>query len=216
MINFVYVLGIIIDSFIVYTSLLVLDKKYQLGITNDRKVITSKPVWIVLVLNAVVTLIYSIYRFDDDGAWRYILFVLSVAFMGILAITDSIKKVIPNSVVMSALCIFIVVITIGLMNDIDEGIQVMGISLAGGAFAGISFMICYIISKKSVGGGDIKMATVLGLFVGGQYILLDLFVGILCCAIYSAIMIIRKRLTVKDGVPLAPFLYMGTLFVLLF
>ncbi len=216
MIYLVLALGIVLDSVVLYVALLMLEKKYELGVTSGSNIISSKIVWAVMAVNAVIVAIYTLYRFNDDGIWRYMLFVLATAFMGILAVTDGKKKVIPNAVVLAALGVFVVIITTGILTDSEEGIRQLGISLAGGIFAGLAFLICYVISRKAIGGGDIKMATVLGLYVGAQYILMDLFAGIVCCAIYSIVMIIRKKMTVKDGVALAPFLYLGTLLVLLY
>ncbi len=210
------IVGVIIDSLILYFAIFLLNGRYELGMMSDRKIISSKAFWVIFIINAVVVVVYSIFRFTMDGSWRYILFVLSVAYLGILALTDLKKKVIPNVVLAAALAFWIVTVAISLMMDMEEGMQVLGTSLGGGLFAGGAFLLCYILSRKTMGGGDVKMAAVLGLYVGGQYILLTLFSGILVCAVYSVVMLIRKKITIKDGVPLAPFLYVGTIVALLF
>ena len=209
-------LGAILDCLILYGSILFLNKKYELNLTKGKYLIEAKSFWGVFILNFIVVVIYSIYRYSLDGSWRYMLFVLSVAYMGILALTDLHKLVIPNIVIVVALAVWIVIISISLLTDIEAGMEVLGVSLGGGLFAGIAFLMCYFVSRRTLGGGDIKMAAVLGLYVGGQYILLTLFAGIFVCAIYSVVMLIRKKITLKDGVPLAPFLYLGTIVTLLF
>ena len=80
---------------------------------------------------------------------------------------------------------------------------------AGGAVpAVILFFLCYLCG--AVGAGDVKLAALMGLYLGGGYTLRALMTGVLSCAVYSAVQIIRKKMTVHDGVAMAPFLYFGT------
>ena len=60
-----------------------------------------------------------------------------------------------------------------------------------------------------MGAGDVKLVFVLGLYMTGERIMGAIFYGVLLCCIYSIIMLCRKKIGLKDGVPMAPFLYMG-------
>lgn len=86
-------------------------------------------------------------------------------------------------------------------------------SAAGSLFAGIAFLLCYIISRRQLGGGDVKLAFLLGLYLGGGRIFGAIIYGILCCFVYSVVQLCRRRLGLRDGVPLVPFLYLGTLII---
>ena len=59
------------------------------------------------------------------------------------------------------------------------------------------------------------MVFVMGLYLTGQRIIGAIFYGALLCCVYSLIQMGRKKLGLKDGVPIVPFLYLGTLITLL-
>lgn len=86
--------------------------------------------------------------------------------------------------------------------------------LAGCLIGGGILLICRIIVKNSIGMGDIKLFGVLGMYFGPD-ILYVMFFSFLCSALYSLFMIIRKKKSRKDTIPLAPFVFLGTLLEIL-
>lgn len=90
------------------------------------------------------------------------------------------------------------------------------ISSFGGLAAGLFFfLIAYFLSRKSIGMGDVKLAAVLGWYLGLSLIWWDLAVGLCFAGLYCVIQLLRKKLTMKDSIPLVPFLAIGTIAVLL-
>ena len=65
-----------------------------------------------------------------------------------------------------------------------------------------------------MGAGDVKLVFVMDLYLTGQRILGAVFYGSLLCCAWSLLQLARKKLGLKDGVPLVPFLYLGTLITL--
>jgi len=53
------------------------------------------------------------------------------------------------------------------------------------------------------------------LYLTGERIMGALFYGTVLCCIYSIVQLIRKKLTLKNGVPMTPFLFLGTFITLL-
>ena len=71
------------------------------------------------------------------------------------------------------------------------------------------------VFQRTDGGGDVKLAFVMGLYLTGERIMGALFYGTVLCCIYSIVQLIRKKLTLKNGVPMTPFLFLGTFITLL-
>ena len=77
------------------------------------------------------------------------------------------------------------------------------------------FFLARIFSRKSVGMGDVKLAAVLGWYLGGALIWFDIVLSLFLAAGYSLLQLIRKKLSMKDSIPLAPFFSVGTILILL-
>lgn len=83
---------------------------------------------------------------------------------------------------------------------------------------GIGFLvpaIIAIVSKNSIGGGDIKLSSALGVWLGFPGVLKALLIAALTGSIYCIIMLIFKCKKRKDVLPFGPFLIMGFYYVLL-
>ncbi|MBI3984611.1 MAG: prepilin peptidase [Candidatus Levybacteria bacterium] len=89
-------------------------------------------------------------------------------------------------------------------------------SIFSALFFALIVFVYYLIRKKiAMGGGDIKLALFLGLFLGFPNIILCLYIAFLTAAIYSIILIIwRKNIKLTDSIPFGPFLTVGFLITL--
>lgn len=145
--------------------------------------------------------------------WRLIFNLCLLVFLTILAAVDLEYKRVPNRVLLVMLTVYALAAGIYIITDISNGIAFVFVSAAGSLFAGVSFLLCYIISRRQLGGGDVKLAFLLGLYLGGGRIFGAIIYGILCCFVYSVVQLCRRRLGLRDGVPLVPFLYLGTLII---
>ena len=152
----------------------------------------------------------------EKSAAAQVLDILLVVFMTLLAFIDIEKHIVPNRILFVALICFFAVAGAAVIADIEAGLRIIFTSLAGALFCGIVFLLCYIISRHQLGGGDVKLSFVMGLYLGGARVVFALVVGMLLCLAYSLIKLARKKITVKDGVPLVPFLFIGTLATLVF
>jgi len=72
-----------------------------------------------------------------------------------------------------------------------------------------------IFKKPAIGGGDIKLIAVTGLFLGAKLTLLGLFLGFAVGGIFGLIKIYQKKLQLKATVAFAPFLLVGVSLALL-
>ncbi|MCF6138104.1 prepilin peptidase [Pseudalkalibacillus berkeleyi] len=85
-----------------------------------------------------------------------------------------------------------------------------------GSIIGFSLLfLIAVISKGGMGGGDIKLFAVLGLFFGWKGILLILFLASLIGSVIGIILMILKKVERKQHVPFGPFIVLAA-FITLF
>ncbi|MGA2911513.1 MAG: prepilin peptidase [Candidatus Levyibacteriota bacterium] len=95
--------------------------------------------------------------------------------------------------------------------------QSLFINLACGVLAFFFFLITSLVfklirGKDGMGGGDIKLAFVLGLFLGFPNIVIALYLAFLTGAIVGIILILWKKKSFQNTtLPFGPFLILGTL-----
>jgi leader peptidase (prepilin peptidase)/N-methyltransferase len=126
-----------------------------------------------------------------------------VAVLVPISLIDFDRRVIPNKITLPAA---IVALAVGLVlapSRVPEQL------IAGAAAAG--FLLVFALAyPKGMGIGDVKLAGVLGLFLG-RSVAVALLVGVLAAAIVGAA--IMAQLGVKQGrktaVPFGPFLALG-------
>lgn len=70
-------------------------------------------------------------------------------------------------------------------------------------------MLVLTLFTGGFGGGDIKLCAVCGLFLGWQPLLLGTMLGCLAAGLCSAVLICRKKATVKTAIAFGPFLSLG-------
>lgn len=86
---------------------------------------------------------------------------------------------------------------------------------AVGAF-GIFYFLWWVTRGKGMGFGDVKLAGVLGLFLGFPDTILACYVAFLTGAIVGVILLIGKRAGLKTKIAFGPFLILGAIISVLF
>jgi len=66
-----------------------------------------------------------------------------------------------------------------------------------------------------MGGGDIKLAAFIGLYLGG-YVLLALFISFALGAIVGMFMIAKNKTSAKEMIPFGPFMAAGSILTIFF
>src|SRR5262249_55539099 len=101
-------------------------------------------------------------RFDDSwGLPAYL--VLAAALVALSAI-DLEHYILPNRIVYPLAGAMIVLLAIASLGDDDLDALVR--ALAAGAIAFVVFFVLHLVSPRSMGFGDVKLAFVLGLSLG--------------------------------------------------
>jgi leader peptidase (prepilin peptidase)/N-methyltransferase len=142
-------------------------------------------------------------RWDDPSGIA--LGIVLVTVLVPVAIIDFEHRIIPNRITGPAV---VLALAIGLALDMDFVAE----QLIAGAAAGGFFLLAVLAYPRGMGMGDVKLAGVLGLYLGrgvGLAVLLGLVTGVLVGAVIIA------RVGAKEGrktkVPFGPFLALGGL-----
>ena len=91
-------------------------------------------------------------------------------------------------------------------------------ALAGLAACALFYSVLWLISPASIGLGDVKLAGVLGLYLGwfgARATLAGLLGGFVLAAVVGLMLITARRATRKTHIPFGPFMLAATLAVLL-
>ena len=141
---------------------------------------------------------------------------LAIAFSYSASVSDLRKKLIPNTIILAMLASWAIVIMPQLFFDTDAALATALDSALGFALGGGLFMAIYLISRKGLGGGDVKLMAAAGLYLGYNGVLSSMFCGTLLAAVTVAVLMMMGKLGRKDTIPLAPFLCAGIIVTVFF
>lgn len=139
-------------------------------------------------------------------AWQ--LFFLAILIF--IAYYDYLFHEIPDAISLPA----IVVALVGAIWFFPPGAMSALIGLGLGL--GLFLVLILVSQGKWLGGGDLRLAALMGILLGWQGFLLALFLASAVGSILGGVLIYQKILNKKSQLPFAPFLVFGTYLALLF
>ena len=160
-------------------------------------------------VSAVVGIgIYRAYGIGPD----FFAYSLLSALLIVLASIDWEHRIVPNRLTLPG-----IVVGLGLSPFIDTVTfreSAVGLVLGGGTLLCVGLIGGLLFRKESMGGGDIKLAAMVGTFVGWKLVLASLFLAFALGAIAGlASLVVASR---RDRtIPFAPFIAGGTVCALL-
>ena len=139
--------------------------------------------------------------------WLFLFYIFSVL---IVVFSYDLKHfIIPDKIIFPA-----VIITL-IYNFIFVNLQffnTLAAALIGSLFL---FLILLLTKGKGMGGGDVKLAFLMGLILGWPVLLFAMLISFILGSIYGIPLIITGKKKMNSMVPFGPFLVMGT-FIALF
>jgi len=193
---------------------------------------------LLMILASQISKFKLFVDFSCSNFVGFLFLVVVFSFFEILLLTDLKYLLIPDKIVLPA-AVFVALFNISstavnlynykikLENDdfgrylLKVGFfedQVMAVLRALGlnflsalAIAFFFFFIVWITKGKGMGGGDIRLALLVGLVNGFPYNFLAVFLGFFIGAVVSVGLVLGGRKTLKSVVPFGPFLILGSL-----
>ncbi len=196
-------------------GLIFLCEKNKLTLPRRGAVVWSVPAAIFLVAGAVTVFVYTGLTISEQPIAALAYRLLLMTGLTIFAVTDHYVHLIPNILLIVLLCAWVLISALAILFDLPNGLQLAAIGVAGGLFSGFCYLICYFLSKKRMGAGDVKLAFFAGLCLTGEMIVGALLLCSLSCLLWSLVLIVRKKMKWSDEVPMAPFLFFGSAAMLL-
>lgn len=139
------------------------------------------------------------------GIERELVIILSLfSLLLIISATDCVYMLIPDRILISfAFLLILECIFVQLVTWID--------SIVG---SGVIFILLYCMQKiypEGLGGGDIKLLSLLGFIVGVKGIFMILFLSSCFSLCFFGIGILLKRIEAKKPIPFGPFISLGAI-----
>lgn len=138
---------------------------------------------------------------------KIFIYFATIIYLVIIGFIDFKHKLIPNKFVLAVGCLGIINILFDIKN--------FKVYILSALIVFLFFFILAILSNGGIGGGDIKLFTVLSLIFGQDIYYIILFTYVIAF-IVSIIMLLLKKSNLKTSVALAPFITLGTLTYLFF
>ncbi|HEY4397678.1 MAG TPA: A24 family peptidase [Acidimicrobiia bacterium] len=153
-------------------------------------------------------------RYHDS--WVLPAFLALAAGLVALSVIDLEHYLLPNRIVYPLAAATVALLALAAVGD--DAWAAFGRAVLGGVVAMLALGVLHLVSPRSMGFGDVKLAFVLGLvlgWLGWSELVLGLFCGFLAGAVVGLALIVLRQRGRKDHMPFGPFLAFGTLVVLL-
>jgi len=171
---------------------------------------------LVEVFAAIIFVLVAL-TISNNSTGVYLLLIS--CFLIVIFVYDLKHYIIPDKVIYPAIAITFLyqlfrILNLGFVSNFEfriSNFKTLINPLASALFASAFFLLIVLVSRgKWMGVGDIKLAFLMGLFLGFPKILVALFSAFLFGAIIGLGLIILKKKTLKSEVPFGPFLITGT------
>lgn len=157
----------------------------------------------------IYLIIYLLYGLSVQ---TLIYIILSSALI-IIAFIDLNQQIVPDVISLPGIAIgFIISFFVPYISFINSA---LGVLAGGGIILVIAMGGSAIFKKEAMGGGDVKLAAMIGAFLGWKYIIISLFLGFFTGALAGIFLIMAKIKKKEDAVPFGPFIILGSFITLL-
>lgn len=137
-----------------------------------------------------------------------------VTFMAILltaSLVDLHDKIIPNELVLFGLAAGLLLLFIA---PYPQKSWVEALAGAGAGF-GVLLLLALIV-RGGMGLGDVKLAAVIGLFLGIRWVGMGLVLAFIAGGLVGGLLLLFRVLGRKDSIPFGPYLALGALITVLY
>jgi leader peptidase (prepilin peptidase)/N-methyltransferase len=154
-------------------------------------------------------------RYHDT--WVLPAYLVLAAGLVALSVIDLEHFLLPNRIVYPLAVTLLGLLALAVVADGDGWVRLGRAALAGLAALG-AMAVLHVISPRSMGFGDVKLAFVLGLalgWLGWGELVLGLFLGFFAGALIGLALVVTRLRSRRDHIPFGPCLALGTMTVLL-
>ena len=185
---------------------------YVLLLRGKCRKCKTKISWQYPIVEFITGCVFLILYFQHSFSYEtYILWFFSAALIAIIFI-DIRHYIIPDLITYPGMVIAL--ICAAFMPDIDLVNMIIGLVVGGSFFLIAGAIGTFVMKKEAMGGGDVKMAAMMGAFLGWKPLLVAMALAVVICAIYAIVLMITRKANSKCMVPFGPFLAFGSFYVI--
>jgi len=165
------------------------------------------------VVELLTGLIYLIIYLTYGLSIQSLIYIILSSALIIIAFIDLNEQIVPDVISLPGIVIgFIISFFVSYISFINSA---LGVFVGGGIILIIGLAGSVIFKKEAMGGGDVKLAAMIGAFLGWRYIIISLFLGFFLGALAGIFLIMSKIKSRKDMIPFGPFIVLGSFITLL-
>ena len=176
-----------------------------------RLVLSDKTAVIIGAAGGILTSAALFVSRNDIDIYGKVLFGIELAFLAVIAVIDIKKHIIPNKLLLAMLGCWVVYTVVLLAVDTEQAVGAVISSIGGMVFALIVFGTGYLLMRSKLGGGDVKAMILLGLIFTGRAAFGVIMYSLVFSVLFALGAIISGKMKVKDTMPFAPFMLLGTI-----
>lgn len=164
---------------------------------------------IELITAVLVLLLYNAYGLT----WQFVSYTFLTGLLIIVSFIDIEQQFIPNKLVVIGFIFGVLFSLAGFTTQFWNAI--LGLISGAGSLLIIGLVSLLVLRKEGMGGGDIKLLGVIGLFLGWKLTLLTLFVSIYIGGIFSIFLLLLGIKNKGEYIAFGPFISLASLIALL-
>jgi len=165
------------------------------------------------VVEFLTGLIYLIIYLTYGLSVQTLIYIILSSSLIIIAFIDLNEQIVPDVISLPGIVLGLILsFFVSYISFINSG---LGVVVGGGIILIIGLGGSVIFKKEAMGGGDVKLAAMIGAFLGWRYIVISLFLGFFLGALTGIFLIMSKIKSREDTVPFGPFIVLGSLITLL-
>ena len=182
---------------------------------NNAKFQPKFCILVFLVLSISICLLYTfVYKTSVE---KFIIYSFVSFIITVCAFTDIKRCIIPDEMNFVGFIVGIIYVFYKLAFNIKDGLDL----LLGGVIGFGIFVLIYLFSllvfkKEGMGGGDIKLMGVLGLFFGVKSIIQVFVLSFAFASVISIFLLVTRIKKKNDYIPFGPFIVLATFCTMFF
>jgi len=147
-----------------------------------------------------------IYRFGPTPA-AVIYYAWSCVLL-VITFIDIDYQIIPDSLSLGGIVVGLALVW---WLPVSYRDALLGLAAGGGLLMAVIYGYYFLTGKQGMGGGDVKLLAMIGVFTGWQGVLFTIFVGSLAGTMVGIPWALVNRKDMKAAIPFGPFLALGGL-----
>jgi leader peptidase (prepilin peptidase)/N-methyltransferase len=165
---------------------------------------------LVETLSALIALA-MLYRFGLTAsfaiyyAWACVLLVITFI--------DLDFQIIPDRLSLGGICAGLVLVP---WLPVSYPQALIGLGLGAGLLIAVIYGYYFLTRKEGMGGGDVKLLGMIGVFTGWQGVLFTIFIGSLMGCLVGIPWVLSQKKNMQAAIPFGPFLALGAFLYVLF